>query len=118
MLIKTFVYIFSDMFPEPIEGLWDWYHDGKTKTGELQFRDDKTVKSNFYKDHGTWDYNRSTGIFKWDTQKIEGIHKLYYNSKSDKAILYEPIRNPPSAMTKRTGRTKYSSSKYEEIRLI
>lgn len=97
----THTYVILDLFPEPIDGKWNWFHDGKTKTMVLTLHKDNTASSSYRRNHGVWDYNQNSEILSWDPQvgNLE-VHKLYFSCKQNKAILYQPKRNPTSVMQK------------------
>ena len=111
------------MFPDPIEGLWDWYHNGEDKSLILEFRPDKVVTSEDLKNHGTWEYNQRTRILTWNAMKVKmftrdcWIHKLYYNLRLKTAILYEPKRSPPSIMKKRFGKLSFLLATFLKVSL-
>ena len=93
--------VLLDLFPIPIEGKWNWFHDGKTKTLVVTFHEDKTVWSTRLKDHGIWDYNRNTRILSWNPKYGNyGIHKLYFSCEQNKVVLYQPRRTPASTIQK------------------
>lgn len=88
------------MFPEPIEGTWIYYMN-QTENGQVCFCEDKIVESDWYKKHGTWEYDHNKGILIWDTQMTnEGIHKFYFSYELNAAVLFEPRSNPPATMKK------------------
>ena len=98
--LNMFIYSFADMFPEPIEGTWIYYMN-QTEKGQVCFCEDKIVESDWYKKHGTWEYDNEKGILIWDNQMTnERIHKFYFSHELNAAVLFEPRSNPPATMKK------------------
>ena len=102
----TLANVILDLFPETIEGKWNWFHDGETKNMVLTFHKDNTASSTYRGNHGVWDYNQNTGVLSWDPKVgNQEVHKLYFSCKQSKAILYQPKRNPTSVMQKVINKT-------------